>query len=86
MQSKEGAHAAILDGCCNARLQMRETTEVQQHNIGVPQQGGGVPEQCDRLIGGSRTTTFQVMSAISQSCQTNMNALSGEAALFRPSY
>ena len=27
---------------------------IQQHYIGVPRQGGGVPEQYDRLVGGSR--------------------------------
>ena len=48
---------------------------LQQHYIGIFQEGGGAPEQCDRLVGRIRLISFQVMSEIPQSLQAILTAL-----------
>ena len=48
---------------------------LQQHYIGIFQEGGGAPEQCDRLVGRIRLISFQVMSEIPQSLQAILTRL-----------
>ena len=53
---------------------------------GPPEYGGGVPEQCDRVVGESRLIHRQVMGAIARSGQLILTALYRDTALYRPPY